>query len=180
MKGDVVFSSPRSITTLSLLAAVGIALFVIESFIPLPFPFLKIGLANVSTLLALMMFGMGGAVLVVIIRVAVGSLLVGSLFGPAFVLALAGGVLSALSMGIAKRLTRSLFSVIGISLIGSTTHVLTQFVIVLYFYVQSPAVSFLLPLLLTSALFGGLVVGWISARLLTVLRSSGQFPSNNH
>jgi heptaprenyl diphosphate synthase len=170
-------SSSRHITTLSFLAAVGIALFVIESFIPLPFPFLKIGLANISTVLTLMMFGMGDAVLVVIIRVFVGSLLVGSLFGPGFVLALSGGVASALIMGMAKRFTRKLFSVIGISLIGSTTHVLTQFIIVLFLYVQSPAVSFLLPLLLFSALFGGLVVGWISDRLLSVLKISVRVPS---
>lgn len=166
MKG---LSTTRHITSLSLFAAVGIGLFVVESFIPMPFPFLKIGLANVSTILALMIFSAGDAVLVVMVRVVVGSLLVGSLFGPGFLLAFAGGTASAIVMGGVKRWTGNLFSVMGLSLIGSTTHVLTQFSLVLLLYVQSMALTALLPLLLLSALVGGLIVGWVSSRLLDVL-----------
>ncbi len=166
MKG---LSTTRHITTLSLFAAVGISLFVVESFIPMPFPFLKIGLANVSTILTLMVFSLGDAVLVVTLRVVVGSLLVGSLFGPGFLLALAGGLTSAVAMGVTKRLTGNLFSVIGLSLIGSTAHVITQFCVVLLLYVQNMALTALIPLLLLSALVGGLIVGWVSSRLLDVI-----------
>jgi heptaprenyl diphosphate synthase len=159
--------TPRRITILALFAAVGTALFVLESFIPTPFPFLKIGLANVSSVLALMVFGAPEMMLVVVIRVVAGAMLVGSLFSPAFILAFAGGTASALAMAAVKSLTRNLFSVIGISLIGSVTHVLVQLIVVFLLYVQNAGVMFLLPLLLASALFGGLVVGWVSARLLT-------------
>jgi uncharacterized membrane protein len=166
-------SSTRHLTLLSLFAAVGIALFVVESFIPTPFPFLKIGLANISTVLALMMFSAGDALLVVVVRVVVGSFLVGSLLGPGFILAFAGGTVAALAMGLVRRATGRMFSVIGISLVGSTAHVITQFAVVLLLYVQNPALSALLPFLLFSALFGGLVVGWISERLLDVLGRLG-------
>ncbi len=166
-------SSTRNLTLLALFAAVGIALFVVESFIPTPFPFLKIGLANVSTVLALMMFSTGDAMLVVIVRVLVGSFLVGSLFGPGFILAAAGGTTAAIAMGAVRRSTGTMFSVVGISLVGSTTHVLSQFVVVLLLYVQNTALTTLLPLLLISALFGGLVVGWISDRLLSILGRLG-------
>ena len=161
--------TPRRITILALFAAVGTALFVIESFIPTPFPFLKIGLANVSSLLALMMFGAPEMLLVVAIRVVAGSMLVGSLFSPAFILAFAGGTVSALAMAMVKALTGNLFSVVGISVIGSVTHVLVQLVVVFLLYVQNPGVILLLPLLLVSALFGGLVVGWISSRLIRMM-----------
>jgi heptaprenyl diphosphate synthase len=171
-------SSTRHLTLLSLFAAVGISLFVIESFIPTPFPFLKIGLANVSTVMALMMFSAGDAILVVVVRVLVGSFLVGSLFGPGFVLAFAGGTIAAMVMGVVRKTTGNMFSVVGISLVGSTAHVMTQFVIVLLLYVQNSALTALLPLLLISALFGGLVVGWISERLLNVLQRLGLHPSS--
>ena len=162
-------SSPRHITTLALLAAVGIALFVIESFIPMPFPFLKIGLANVSSPPALMVFGVWEILLVVILRIVVGSFMIDSLFSPGFLLAIAGGTASAVVMAGAKAITRDLFSVVGISLIGSLTHMMTQFLLVLFLYVQNQAIVFLLPLLLFSALVGGLVVGWIASRLLGVV-----------
>jgi len=165
------FWSTRQMTTLGLFSAVGISLFVLESFIPTPLPFLKIGLANISSLLALMLFGAREMFLVLAIRVVVGSVLTGSLFGPGFLLAISGGICSALAMGGVRKIAPGLFSVIGISLVGSMTHVTVQFLFVLLFYVQNPAVLFLLPLLLASALAGGLVVGWISARLIPILKS---------
>lgn len=170
MKTSLPLSPTRRITTIALLAAVGIALFVIESFIPMPFPFLKIGLANVSTLLALFILGPREMLLVVLIRVVAGSLLVGSLFSPAFVLAFSAGISSAVVMAAAKIVTRALFSIVGISVIGSVAHVLTQLLVVYLLLVRNETVFFLLPLLLFSALLGGVVVGWISSRLIRVLK----------
>lgn len=161
----------RQITTLAFLSAVGISLFVIESFIPMPLPFLKIGLANIASLMALMLFGMREMMVVLLIRVSVGAMLTGSIFGPGFLLAMAGGLGSALAMGGVKSAFPGVFSVVGISLIGSFTHVTIQFLFVLFFYVQTTAVFFLLPLLLASSLAGGLIVGWISARVIPIIQS---------
>jgi heptaprenyl diphosphate synthase len=159
----------RTLTTLALLAAAGVSLFVLESFIPMPVPFLKIGLANISALLALTLFGAGEMMLVVMIRILVGSMLVGSLFSPAFILALIAGVASALVMALVMKLFGRTFSLVGISLCGSTTHVLAQYAVAQHLYIQNPALVALVPFLLLSALIGGLVVGWMSARLLPLL-----------
>ncbi len=160
------FSSTRRITTVALLAAVGISLFVIESFIPMPFPFLKIGLANVSTLLGLFILGYREMFIVVIVRVVAGSILVGSLFSPGFILAISAGMSSAVIMALAKKTTGNVFGVIGISLLGSFAHVLTQLGVVFFLYVQNQTIFLLLPVLIFSSLGGGLVVGWIALRLL--------------
>jgi heptaprenyl diphosphate synthase len=168
-----VLSTSRRITTLGLLAAVGVSLFVIEALIPLPVPFLKIGLANISTLLALMLFDVPAALLVVGLRVVIGSLLTGSLFSPAFLLAIGGGLASAAAMGLARTAGRSAFSPLGLSVIGSVTHVAVQFVLVSMVFIESLALSYLFPLLLGSALAGGLVVGWFSARILRAIEPLG-------
>jgi heptaprenyl diphosphate synthase len=169
-------STTREVTTVGLLTAVGIALFVIESFIPTPLPFLKVGLANISSVVALMVMGAPQMFLVVIIRVVVGSMLAGSLFTPGFVLAIGGGLMSAIVMAFTKRFGRDLFSPVGISLLGSLTHVLTQFLLVLWLFVQNSTLFFLLPLLLLSGFAGGLVVGWITSRLLQVLKATRVYP----
>lgn len=158
------------ITRIALFAAVGTSLFVVESFIPMPFPFLKIGLANVSTLLALYTLGPAAMLIVVIVRVVAGSLLLGSVFGPAFILAISAGTVSASVMALSKQLFSRALSAFGVGLIGSFAHVLTQLSAVFILYVRNESVFLLLPLLLLSALVGGAIVGWISVRLLAAMR----------
>lgn len=165
-------STTREVTAVAMLTAGGIALFVIESVIPAPLPFLKVGLANISSLLAMLTLGIPQMFIVMILRVVVGSMLVGSLFTPGFVLAIGGGVTSAIAMAVTKKASKDLFSPVGISLIGSFTHVLTQFLLALWLYVQSAAFFFLLPLLLLSGFLGGLAVGLITSRMLRVLKST--------
>ncbi|HXX65460.1 MAG TPA: Gx transporter family protein [Bacteroidota bacterium] len=165
--------SVRRVTRLGFLTSVGTALFVLESLIPLPLPFLKIGLANISTLIALAISGPADAIIVVFLRVLAGSLITGSFLGPAFVLAMAAGLASAAAMSLLHGLTGRLFSPVGISLVGSATHVITQLTIVSAVYVHSAAVAQFLPLLLMTALLGGLVVALVTMRLLPVLHSRG-------
>lgn len=165
-----IVSSTRRLTAMALLAAVGVALFVIESYVPMPLPFLKVGLANISSVIALLMLGPSAMVTVVVLRVVVGSLMVGSFMSPTFLLALAAGTSSAIAMAATKWGTGNLFSALGLSLIGSFTHVGVQILIVRFVYVQSAGVLHLLPLLFVTALVGGVVVGGISLRLFKALK----------
>jgi heptaprenyl diphosphate synthase len=142
---------------------------VLESFVPGPAPFLKIGLANVSSVLALMTLAPSDVFLVVGTRVIVGSLLVGALFSPTFVISLGSGLVAASAMWAARSLG-STFSVVGISLIGSVSHVAAQLFFVAFLFVQDASVFLLLPLLLFSATAGGLVVGFIALKLIPVLQ----------
>jgi len=163
--------SAGHLTMVAFLSAVGIALYVVESLIPGPAPFLKIGLANVSSVLALMILPPSDIFLVVGTRVVVGSLLVGSLFSPSFIIALGSGLVAATAMW-AARSAGNAFSVVGISLIGSVSHVITQIFLVMVLFVQDSSILFLLPLLLSSALIGGLIVGFVSSKLIPVLRKN--------
>lgn len=165
--------STRRVTRLGFLAAAGTALFVLESLIPLPLPFLKIGLANISTLLALLTGGAGDALVVVTLRIIAGSLLTGSFLGPAFLIALPAGVTAAAGMSLTRALSGRLFGPVGLSLVGSSLHVVTQLAVVTLLYVRNDALLSLLPLLLLTALIGGVVVGVAAGRLLPALTASG-------
>lgn len=163
----------RRLTLAAFLSSVGIALFVLESFIPTPLPFMKLGLANVATVLALLLLGPGDAILVIAVRIVAGSLLTGTLFSPGFLLSASAGCASACAMIITRKLTGSLFSPVGLSLVGSVIHVLTQYGIVRYLFVRSGTIALLVPFLLLSALVGGLVVGWMSRWLLLAVPAAG-------
>ncbi|HTO92853.1 MAG TPA: Gx transporter family protein [Bacteroidota bacterium] len=161
--------SVRRVTRIGFLTAAGTALFVLESLIPLPLPFLKVGLANISTLLALLIAGPADAVSVVFLRVLAGSLITGSFLGPAFILAMTAGLAAAAAMALLRTGAGRLFGPVGLSLAGATAHVSTQLALVMLLYVRNAAVAQVFPLLLLTALVGGLVVGLVAARLLRAL-----------
>jgi len=75
---------------LARLAAIGIALSLLESAIPSPLPGIKPGLANIVTLIALHQLGWRAAAWVSLLRIVGAGVLLGSLFTPGFWLSLAG------------------------------------------------------------------------------------------
>ena len=166
-------ATPQQVARVGFLSSVGIALFVLESLVPLPVPFLKLGFANISSVVALELMGPVPMLFVVLIRVLAGSLLTGSMFSPSFLLALAAGLASGCAMALCRSVAGTLLSAVGVSLIGAATHVLAQLLIVSYLFVQNEAVMGLFPLLLLSAVAGGLIVGVISLRLLNGLQRGG-------
>ena len=85
---------------LALLVAVAAVVHIVESWLPVPVPVpgVKLGLANIISLLTIIMLGWRDAVYVTVARVLLGSLFGGSLFGPAFVMSLGGGLASILIM----------------------------------------------------------------------------------
>ena len=90
---------------------------------------------------------------------------------------MAAGVVSAAVMGGVRIVAGRAFGAVGVSLAGSTAHVSTQITIVGLLYVRSAAVIHLLPLLLLTALAGGLIVGIVTSRLLGAFAGSGVLSS---
>lgn len=156
---------------LSLLIGLGIILFLFESFIPRPLPWLKPGFAHIATLMAMYLMGNGAAIIVVLIRVLVGSLLLGSLFNPAFILAMSGGIAATLVMGITNRYFSQLFSIFGISILGALVHNLTQLILVELLLVQSFEIFYLAPFMMLSSIFTGFVVALAANLVISKISS---------
>ena len=93
----------RKSVNLGFLMAVGILLQLIESFVPIVMivPGFKIGLANLASLFALMIYDKKSMWIIGIGRIFLSALLQGTLFSVAFWLSLSGGLLSLIAMSIA-------------------------------------------------------------------------------
>lgn len=156
----------RKIVWLAVLIAIGLIIFLFETYIPRPLPWLKPGLANMTTLLALYLFGVEAALIVVAGRVFLGTLIMGTFLNPAFILAMGGGILATLAMATAKKIGSQLFSIFGISIIGAITHNIAQLILVEFIIVKQIEIFYLLPILILSALFTGMIVAFISHYLL--------------
>ncbi len=134
-------------------------LFLFESAIPRPLPWLKPGLSNLVSLVALYLYGFRSAFLIMLLRVLIGALILGTFFNPGFVFALGGGCVSTILMGWAVAAFRARFSIIGVSLIGAFSHNLTQLLLAAFWIANSPRLFYLAPLMLLSSLFSGFLVG---------------------
>jgi heptaprenyl diphosphate synthase len=68
--------------TLTIMVALRVILHRLEALLPLPSPWIKLGLANLMTLVSLVFLGFKEAVIVTFLRVVIGSILKGDFFRP--------------------------------------------------------------------------------------------------
>jgi heptaprenyl diphosphate synthase len=159
----------RKSVNLGFLMAVGILLQLIESFVPIVMivPGFKIGLANLASLFALMIYDKKSMWVVGIGRIFLSALLQGTLFSVAFWLSLSGGLLSLIAMSIAADV--KVFSIYGISILGAAFHSVGQVIAVTWIY-QQYFMQLFLPILLALSIVSGLVVAILSQKMLDRLK----------
>ena len=146
----------RKAALYGILIALAMVMSFIESLIPIPFPVpgVKIGLANLVTIVGLYLVGIPGTICVTVLRI----VLIGFSFGNPYsmIYGLSGSFLSLLVMAFAKRY--HLFSYVGISILGGVFHNIGQMVFAC-FSVQTMGVFIYLPTLLFAGCIAGAVIG---------------------
>lgn len=149
----------KKLVLLSVLTALAVALHTLELLIPYPFPIpgIKLGLANIVTLVTLAGFGFREGMAVALLRVIIGSFLGGAFLGLAFLLGLSGAVFSTLIMYALMRYSKTL-SIIGISVAGSAAHNLAQ-VTAAAILTHTPFLFYYLPILILAAIPAGYFTG---------------------
>ncbi|MEO6697408.1 MAG: Gx transporter family protein [Gammaproteobacteria bacterium] len=155
------------------LTALAITIHIAESALPSPLPGIKPGLANVITIAVLMRYGLRMAVWVALLRVLVGSLLLGTFLSPTFMLSLSGALAStaalALGWAMSSRLRRAALGPVGYSVLAAMAHMAGQFWIAYTLFIPHPGLLHLLPMLMTAAVSFGVVSGIITAAMLEKL-----------
>jgi heptaprenyl diphosphate synthase len=158
---------------IALLSAYALALHGFEGLLPTPIPWLRLGLANIITLTALILYGIRVAITITLIRVILSSMFTGTFLGPAFILSLGGGVTSTLAMGIVLSISPRLFSTIGLSLIGALVHNITQLFLAYFIFIQRiEAILLISPLIIFLGSVTGTVNGFVSDLLIKNLKKT--------
>ena len=163
--------SVRSLTACALLSALALGLSYVEGYFPLtlliPLPGVKLGLANIVTLFALLQLGAPAAFLVLVVRCLLGAMFAGN--ASALLFSLLGGLLA---MSLMALLRFTPLSVYGISVAGAAAHQCGQ-VLAAMLVLRSSAPLGYLSLLLLVALFTGGLTGLITASLCRSFENSG-------
>lgn len=136
----------------------------IEAFIPKPFPWMKLGLANISTIIAIRNFGSKMGLRVFLLRVFIQAFVMGTFLTPTFVISLTSGLISTLLMIFLFKYDR-IFSVVAISAISAVVHNISQLIVVYFLmfrginlYTRSTFIFILVFLIL--GFFSGALLGY--------------------
>lgn len=159
----------KRLTLYGLLIALAFVLGYVESLLPvyLGAPGVKLGLANLVTIIALYGLGVKGAVTVNFIRI----LLTGFTFGnmSSILFSGAGAALSLVVMALCKKFR--LFGMVGISILGGVFHNIGQFLMAA-FVVKTFGVFSYLPVLLIAGTGAGAAIGLLGGIILERIKGN--------
>ncbi len=146
------------------------ALSVMENFLPrIPLPGVRLGLANLVTIIALYRHGVSTAIEIAAIRSMVASFVTGSFLSPSFFISFTASVSGAIAMaglyGLGGKNAMA-FSPVGISVFGAFVNNMAQLLVVFLLLIQNKAVFAFIPYLGISAVITGAITGLIASGTL--------------
>ena len=170
MSSNSSLNKTRKLTLVAVLLATAIALHVIERSIPIPtnIPGLKLGLANIVTIVTIFLLRKPQVIIFVIIRVMITTLFFSGL--TAFWFSLTGALFSLLIMMIIAYKLPSKFSIVSMSIIGALAHNFGQLTIAAII-IRTWSLFYYFPIIMFSAIIAGFFIGVSSARLLKFLNN---------
>ena len=155
----------RKLALMAMFTAASLIVFVIEAQIPAPIPVpgVKLGLANIVTLIAMVMLGRREAGLILLVRIAMGSMFTGGF--SAFLYSVAGGVLAYAVMA-------ALIGVLPmwvVSILAAIAHNFGQLALAVL-VTGTPALFWYGPALLLAAILTGAFTGFAAQYLSKAVR----------
>lgn len=149
----------KKIAYISVLISLALIFSYIEALIPIDFgiPGVKLGLANVVSIITLYIFGFYYALFVTLIRVVLSGLLFGNMFS--IIYSLSGGLISLIIMYLLKETNK--FSIVGVSIGGGVFHNVGQLLIAVLI-IEQLKLYFYLPILIISGVLMGTLIGIVS------------------
>jgi len=161
---------------LAMLIAFAVGVHTIEAALPLPIPIpgVKLGLANIITIITLVFYGYRSALAVASMRSILGSLITGSFLGFGFYLSFGGAIVSALAMGLMMPLYRNKkITLLSVSIGGAAVFNIVQLALASMLMQNTLLFRGYLPVLLCLAIPTGLFTGLTAHFLEGAIRRSG-------
>lgn len=167
----------RDVYRTASLVAIACVLQIAESLIPHPVPGVRLGLANMITLVTMADLGFAAALEVAVLRTVVSSLVLGSFLTPGFLLSFSSAVVSTAVMGLFWRFSTAFpswgFSFIGISVASAVAHNATQLYLAYLLLIKHASIFYFAPWLVISGVLMGWFTGLVSAEVLKNLKKGG-------
>ena len=155
----------RQITLIAILTACAAALQMLESPLPRILPWLKIGLANVVTLYAIIRINKLSGIFIAALRTCLAALFFGSFLSPVHIISFSGAVMAAVVMALIYHyLPKS--SICIISIFGAIASNISQLLAVQMLFASNLTLWLHMALIIWVGIPAGLIVGKITCELL--------------
>ena len=147
----------KKLTVMAMLTAVALIIFMVEAQLPNPSPIpgIKLGLANIITVYAMFVLGPIPTLMILLVRVVLGSVFSGQMM--ILFYSLAGGLLCYASMLVMRRIVTQK-QIWVCSVIGAIFHNIGQIAVAIWI-TRTPALIAYLPVLFVSGICAGLFTG---------------------
>ena len=154
----------KKLTALAMLTALSLIIFIIEAQLPplAPIPGIKLGLANIVTLITIYMYGRKEAFCVLALRIGLGAVFAGHMLS--LIYSISGGLLSYIVMALLYKLfdTKKVWV---ISVLCAVAHNVGQ-IIAAVAITHVPEIIWYLPALIISAIITGALTGVVAMLIL--------------
>ena len=154
----------RKLTTLSMLTAIALTIFMVEAQIPpiVPLPGVKLGLANIVTVFAVFAMGSGEAAAILFVRIFLGAVFAGN-FSTIFYSAAGGALAIGVTILLRRILTNKQLWVAGV--LGAIAHSIGQMAMAIAI-TQTVGLVVYLPMMIICSIITGLFTGFCAQFLL--------------
>jgi heptaprenyl diphosphate synthase len=161
----------KKVSYCAILVALALVFSYVEVLVPINFgiPGIKLGIANLVTVIGLYLLKPREVLLIAVIRILLAGFMFGS--GMSILYSLAGGILSFAVMALLAHLKG--FSIIGVSVAGGVAHNVGQALMAMC-VVQTTSIMYYVPVLLIAGVITGAVIGILSGRILAAVKHEGK------
>ena len=147
----------KKLTTLSMLCAIALTIFMVEAQIPplVPIPGVKLGLANIVTVFTVYAIGAKAGSLVLAVRIFLGAVFAGN-FSTIFYSAAGGALAILVTIGLKKVITKKQLWVAGVC--GAIAHSIGQMAMAITL-TATPTLALYLPVMIAISIVTGAFTG---------------------
>ena len=158
LKAKTQYFSAKRLAMLSVLAAMALIMFMVESlFPPLFLPGAKMGLSNIFSLLAVFLLGPTDALVLIVVRTTLGSVFTGNM--STLLYSMTAGIVSVVVSSILVEFAYPRVSIVAISVVSALVHNITQN-LVFCLISNTPEMFSYMPWLALLGIVAGIIVGF--------------------
>ena len=159
----------RKVVLISLFVSVALIVSLLEYYIPIPVPNVKLGLSTIIIINSILLFGSKEAFIISFLKAILLVIILGNPIS--FIYNFTAGFTSIIIMYVLNKFCSKYLSLIGISVLGSVSHVMVQILVSMVLLNTRTLINFI-PFLGIIGVFTGILVGIISNYMYKILRGN--------
>ena len=159
----------KKVILISLFVSVALIVSLLEYYIPIPIPNVRLGLSNIIIINSILLFGFKETFFISFLKAILLVIILGNPIS--FIYNFSAGFTSIVTMYILNKFCSKYLSLIVISVLGSVSHVMVQILVSMVLLNTRTLINFI-PFLGIIGVFTGILVGIISNYMYKILRGN--------